>query len=82
MTRHEADTERAATLAALRESEKRYRLLADTTSDLIYSYDTQLRLTGINRAAAQVLELDRDEALGKALEGLGFPGMTLPSGPD
>lgn len=63
--------------AAARASVERYRLLVDATSDLIYSYDTALTLTGLNRPAALALGLEPAEAIGKPLEDLGFPKPTL-----
>ena len=63
--------------AAARASVERYRLLVDATSDLIYSYDTALTLTGINQPAARMLGLEPSKAVGKSLGELGFPEPTL-----
>ena len=57
----------------LRESEERYRVLADATSDLIFSFDRDLRLVGINRAAATIIGQSAETALGKSLRELGLP---------
>jgi diguanylate cyclase (GGDEF)-like protein/PAS domain S-box-containing protein len=57
----------------LRAAEERYRELADTTSDLIFSFDRDFNLTGINRAAASALGLTQEEALGRRISDLGLP---------
>ncbi|OFW59950.1 MAG: hypothetical protein A2133_05250 [Actinobacteria bacterium RBG_16_64_13] len=69
--------ERCREQAATRASVERYRMLVDATSDLIYSYDTALTLTGINRPAARTLGLEPAEAVGRPLGELGFPEPTL-----
>ena len=63
--------------ADARASVERYRLLVDATSDLIYSYDNALTLTGINRPAARTLGVEPAEAVGRPLRTLGFPTPTL-----
>ena len=70
-------TERKNMEEALRQSEDRYRVLAEATSDAIYSYNTELKLTGINQSAARMLGLEPDEALDKNLGELGFTRDTL-----
>ena len=48
-----ADLEHEETLGALRESEGRYRALAESACDIIYVLDRQGSLLYANRAAAQ-----------------------------
>ncbi|MCL5735597.1 MAG: PAS domain S-box protein [Actinobacteria bacterium] len=70
-------SERRAAEQSLRESEERNRVLVDTTSDLIFSFDPSLCLTGINRAAAHLLGgLTVDAAIGRHLSELGLPEET------
>ena len=66
-------SERKRAEEALRVSEERCRGLADATPDLIFSFDRNLSLTGINRAAARSLGLKIEEALGRHIAGLGLP---------
>jgi PAS domain S-box-containing protein len=62
---------------SLRESEDRNRVLVDTTSDLIFSYDASLHLTGINRAAAQLLGgRPVEQVLGRHISQLRLPEET------
>ena len=61
---------------AVRQSEERYRVLADSTSDLIFSLDGDLRITGLNQVAARSLGLEMGEALGRHLAELDLPEDT------
>jgi two-component system cell cycle sensor histidine kinase/response regulator CckA len=70
-------SERKRAEEALLASNERYQLLADATSDAMYSYDANLVLRAINRAAADVLGLDITEALNKPLDELGCAEETL-----
>jgi len=72
-------SERKRALKALRVSEERYCGLADATSDLIFSFDRNLNLTGLNRAAARSLGLEMKEALGRHLADLGLPPRDVSS---
>jgi two-component system cell cycle sensor histidine kinase/response regulator CckA len=69
-------TERKQAEEALRAREERCQALADTTSDLMFSFDRDLNLTGINRAAARSLGLKMEEALGRHMANLGLPPET------
>ncbi|HUO13539.1 MAG TPA: PAS domain S-box protein [Verrucomicrobiae bacterium] len=47
----------------LRASEERYRELFENASDLVYTFDLDLRITSLNRLAEQSIGYSRDEAL-------------------
>jgi len=60
---------------ALRVSEERYRLLAETTQDMIHIIDRDLRVTYVNRAGADALGSTPEEVIGEQLETF-FPPTT------
>ncbi len=47
----------------LQASEERYRELFENASDLVYTFDLDLRITSLNRMAEQTIGYSRDEAL-------------------
>ncbi|HET8672228.1 MAG TPA: PAS domain S-box protein [Thermoleophilaceae bacterium] len=49
----------------LRESERKYRDLVETSSDLIWSVDTRGRFTFVNRAARRIYGYEPEEMLGR-----------------
>jgi diguanylate cyclase (GGDEF)-like protein/PAS domain S-box-containing protein len=51
------------TLAALRESEQRFRELVENANDTLYTHDLSGRFTSTNRAAEQLTGYTRDELL-------------------
>ncbi|MBN2026940.1 MAG: PAS domain S-box protein [Actinobacteria bacterium] len=54
---------------ALRESEEKYRLIYDFTGEAIYTYDTELRIIGVNKIACELIGYSEEEILGRnALE--------------
>ena len=56
--------------AALRESEERYRTLAEAAQDMIYIIGRDGRLRYINSTAAQKVGVDRDQLVGQSSERL------------
>ncbi|MFH1834537.1 MAG: PAS domain S-box protein, partial [bacterium] len=63
--------------AELRKCEERYRVLAETTSDAIFSLDSELRFTGLNHSAVSQLGLTVEQARGSRLGDLDLPADTL-----
>ncbi|MFP5260180.1 MAG: PAS domain S-box protein [Acidobacteriota bacterium] len=59
---------RKAAERGLRESEAKYRLLADNAHDLIYTIDPSLRLTYISPSVRKLLGFTVSEALAKSLD--------------
>jgi len=57
---------------ALRESEEKYRLIYDFTGEAIYTYDTELRLIGVNKMACELIGYSEEELLGRNTLELGI----------
>ena len=55
---------------SIAESAARIRLILDSTGDGIYGIDTEGRCTFVNEAAAQMLGVEREQALGKNMHAL------------
>ena len=60
-------------LDALSESESRYRDLFDNAQDIVYTTDTDMRLTSLNKAALALLGKTEAELLGKSLYDVMLP---------
>ena len=59
--------ERIATADALRESEERYRLLADTSTDVLITIDDTLKILFANKASARIFGYTPVELLGQSV---------------
>jgi PAS domain S-box-containing protein len=66
-------TERKALDESLRQSEERFHLIDEASSDQIYSYDRQGKFTHVNTALCKKMGLSIDQILGKNHKELGFP---------
>lgn len=66
-------TERRRAEEALRESEKRYRLLADNVSDIIVTIDLSLRFTYVSPSSAPLLGYNAEELTGRTLQEISTP---------
>jgi len=55
----------ARLVSALRESEERYRHIFDYSGDAIFIYDRELKITGVNRQACQLIGYSEEELVGK-----------------
>jgi len=67
-------TERKHMEEALRESERRYRVLIESISDGVYAIDREWRYTLANDIAARMVNLPRERLIGNRLTDL-FPGV-------
>ena len=63
---------RSRLLSVLKESEERYRLLYDEMGEPIYTYDRNLRLIGMNRAACEQIGYESEELIGRNVLELGI----------
>jgi PAS domain S-box-containing protein len=61
------DTERIIMEEALRESEQRYRIVAETASDAIISIDEQSNILFINRAGERIFGYKPEQMIGQSL---------------
>ncbi len=61
-----AELERRRADAALRESERKYRDLVETSTDLIWATDLEGRFTFVNRAAKSIYGYDPAEMIGRS----------------
>ena len=61
----------------MRASEERYRELFENASDLVYTFDLDLRITSLNRLAERTIGYSRDEALRMNLRQLLGPEQRL-----
>jgi PAS domain S-box-containing protein len=60
-------TEHRATEAALQDSEKRYQLLADNVTDVIFTTDLELNLTYVSPSAKLLIGYDAEDLIGKSM---------------
>lgn len=63
---------RARLVGKLRESEERYRLLVDHAGEAIYTFDRDLKLLSVNRAACEKVGYEAEELLGRNMLELGI----------
>jgi len=65
-------TDRMAVEEALRLSEQHFRLLYDNAGEAIFSYDSELMVTDINRLGCEAIGYSEEELLGKNILELGI----------
>ena len=67
--------EREETIARVERAEQRYRLLAETTRDVILLHDLQGRVRYVNRAGLELTGMDRDQADGVSIDQVISPAL-------
>jgi len=66
-------TDLARAEGALRESEKRWRMIVETSLEGIFTMDAQARITYLNHRLGDMLGYDPEELLGKSISFVAFP---------
>jgi PAS domain S-box-containing protein len=61
-------TERKRIENALRDTEKRYRLIFDNVSDVVFLYDTSFKVISVSPSVEKVLGYRPDEVIGKSFQ--------------
>ena len=73
--RKKAEEELSESKKELQASEAKYRLLANNTTDLIFSLDRESRYTAFNQSVYRAFGLEAREIIGKNHRELGFPEL-------
>jgi PAS domain S-box-containing protein len=69
------ETQREASHQALRESEIRYRKLADSIDEIFFALDQNLKITFWNKASESLTGILAEDALGKSISTMAQKNM-------
>jgi PAS domain S-box-containing protein len=59
-------------LAALKESEEKYRLIFDFSGEAVFTYDTEMRIIDVNRKACELIGYPEEELVGRKIFEVGI----------